>query len=97
MALTGKIFAERKAGPGGKPDASAASIGDFTEFGALPREMIIRLGLRHVYTMPVVLEDNSTVQVPIYRAEVLWRKKWHTAYVQESTEGSDEGWQKYGA
>ncbi len=67
-----------------------------TEFGTLPRETIICLGLRHVYTMPVVLEDNSTAQVPIYRAEVLWRKQWRTVYIQESVDGTDEGWRKFG-
>ena len=76
-------------------DVSAAIIGDFTELGTLPRETIIRLGLRHVYTMPVVLKDGSTAQVAIYRAEVLWRKQWRTVYVQESADGADEGWHKY--
>ena len=102
MALTGKIFAERKPVPSGarasaveQEDNVAASIGDFTEFGTLPRETITRLGLRHVYTMPVVLEDGSIGPVAIYRAEVLWRKQWRTVYVQESVDGADEGWHKY--
>ena len=102
MALTGKIFAERQPTPGGKrsgtaeQDDSAVFIGDFTEFGTLPRETIIRLGLRHVYTLPVVLEDNSIPQLPIYRAEVLHRRKWRTVYVQESVDGADEGRRKHG-
>ena len=100
MALMGKVFAERILVSIGKQDSTAeqedeVAAGDFTEFGTLPRETIIRLGLRHVYTMPVVLEDGSTMQVPVYRAEVLWRKRWRTIYVQESAEGADEGWHKY--
>lgn len=67
-----------------------------TEFGALPQETIIRLGLRHVYTMPVVLEDKSITQVLIYQAEVLEDKKWRTVYVQKEDEPG-EGRQKYGA
>ena len=102
MALTGKVFAERKLVPSGKrgsitkqEDDAAASVGDFTEFGTLPRKTIIRLGLRHVYTMPVVLEDKSTKQVSIYQAEVLWCKKWRTVYVQENEDETDEGWHKF--
>lgn len=99
MALSGQIFAERKpVAPGKKREVFQKPL-DFseiarTEFGTLPRETIIRLGLRHVYTMPVVLEDKSTEQVPIYRAEVLWRKKWRTVYVQESADEAEAGWHK---
>ena len=89
MALMGKVFAERKpllarerGNAAKQKDAQEVSVGDFTEFGTLPREAITRLGLRHVYTMPVVLEDNSTAQFPIYRAEVLWRIQWRRVYVQ---------------
>ncbi len=96
MALTGKLFAERKAVPSGKQDASADLMGDFTEFGTLPRETIIRLGLRHVYTLPVVLEDKITKEVHIYKAEVLWRKTWRTVYVQECADEADKGRHKYG-
>jgi len=96
MALMGEVFAERNIS--GKKRRVTQKPLDFseiacTEFGTLPRETIIRLGLRHVYTMPVVLEGIST-QVLIYRAELLWRKKWRTVYVQESEDEADEGWHK---
>ncbi len=100
--VTGKVFAERKPISSGKrsstakQDATTDLIGTSTEFGTLPRETIIRLGLRHVYTMPVVLEDKSIEQVPIYQAEVLEDKKWRTVYVQECEDAADEGRQKYG-
>jgi hypothetical protein len=89
MALSGKIFAERKPQFPGKKRLDDAGPSDFseitcTEFGTLPRETITRLGLRHVYTMPVVLEDKSTKQVLIYLAEVLEDNQWRTVYVQES-------------
>ena len=96
MALTGKVFAKRKAAPSGKQDASADLMGDFTEYGTLPRETIVRLGLRHVYSMPIVLEDSSTAQVSIYRAEVLYHKQWRTVYVQESDGDAGEDRHKYG-
>ena len=100
MALSGQIFAERKPAVSEKKRGVAKKQTDFseiacTEFGTLPRESIKELGLRHVYTMPIVLEDNSTAQVPIYRAEVLWRNKWRTVYVQESQDEAVTGWQKY--
>lgn len=69
----------------------------YIEFGTLPQETIVHIGLRHVYTMPIVLEDKSTAQVLVYQAEVLEDKKWRTVYVQESEDKPDEGWQKYGA
>jgi hypothetical protein len=91
--VTRKVFAERKPIPSGKrsrkakqENASAVAVGDFTEFGTLPIETIIRLGLRHVYTMPVVLEDKSTKQVLIYLAEVLEDNQWRTVYVQGSAD-----------
>ena len=83
MALIGKVFAERKAVSNGRQDASADLVGSCTEFGTLLRETIMRLGLRHVYTMPVVLNDQSVKQVFVYQAEVLWRKQWRTVYVRE--------------
>ncbi len=100
MALVGEVFAERKPVVPGKKRGGTQKQLDFseiacTEFGTLPRETIIRLGLRHVYTMPVVLEDKSTEQVLIYQAEVLEDKKWRTVYVQESADEADEGWQEY--
>ena len=80
MALTGKVFAERKPSLWSKwsiakQEDAPVSIGDFTEFGTLPRETITRLGLRHVYTLPTVLEDGSTAQILIYRAEVFDRRR----------------------
>ncbi len=101
MALVGEIFAERKpVVPGKKRRGTQKQLGfseiACTEFGTLPRETIIRLGLRHVYTMPVVLEDKSTKQVLIYKAEVLEDKKWRTVYMQECEDEADEGWHKLG-
>jgi hypothetical protein len=95
MALLGKIFAERQPVVPGKKRRGTQKALDFseiacTEFGTLPRETITRLGLRHVYTMPVVLEDKSTKQILIYQAEVLEDKKWRTVYVQEDKD-EDEG------
>ena len=91
--LAGEVFAERPLNALRKKCKKQSDVSKIacTKFGTLPREMVARLGLRHVYTMPVVLEDKSTAQVPIYRAEVLWRKRWRTIYVQESAEGADEG------
>ena len=99
MALVGEIFAERPLNALSKKCKKQADFSEIarTEFGTLPRETIIRLGLRHVYTMPVVLEDKSIAQILIYQAEVLWQRKWRTVYVQENEHEPDEGWHKYGA
>ncbi len=97
MALTGEVFAERPPNVLDKKRKKQADFSEIacTEFGTLSRETIVRLGLRHVYTMPVVLEDKSTAQVFIYQAEVFEDKKWRTVYVQEEDE-QEEGWHKYG-
>ena len=96
--LSGQIFAERPSNALSRKHKKQADFSEMacTEFGTLPQETIIRLGLRHVYTMPVVLGDGSTKQVSIYQAEVLWQKKWRTVYVQENADDPDEGWYKYG-
>ena len=46
-------------------------------------EMIARLGLKQVHTAQVVLGDGSEVQIPVYRAEVLWHEQWRLIYVHE--------------
>lgn len=97
MALAGEVFAEHPPNVLDKKRNRQADFSEIacTEFGTLPRETIVRLGLRHVYTMPVVLENKTTTEVFVYQAEVLWQKKWRTVYVQEEEE-PDEGWHKHG-
>ena len=96
MTLVGKVFAERRPVAMGKKSIAASeqiAIPEIacTEFGTLPRKEIIRLSLRHVYTMPVVLKDKSRVLVDVYQAEVFENKQWRTVYVQESADGADKG------
>ena len=96
--LSGEIFAERnipkkkRSGVITQEDAPEALIGDFTEFGTLPREMITRLGLRHVSPGPVVLKEERPAQVDVYRAEVFEDGQWRTVYVCE--DDPDKGWHK---
>ena len=73
---------------GQQEDFSAVLDTGFTEYLTLSRETIARLSLRHVHTAQVVLGDGSEVQVPVYRAEVLWHGQWRLIYVHETAGGA---------
>lgn len=60
----------------------------FTEYLTLSPDAIAKLGLQHAHTAQVVLGDGSEVQVPVYRAEVLWHGQWCIIYVHETEGGA---------
>lgn len=67
-------------------DFAAVLDTGFTEYLTLSSEIIARLGLKQVHTAQVVLGDGSEVQIPVYRAEILWHDHWRLIYVH-ATEG----------
>lgn len=69
-------------------DFAAVLDTGFTEYLTLSAETIARLGLRRVHTAQVVLGDGSEVQIPVYRAEVLWHEQWRLIYVHETDGGA---------
>lgn len=69
-----------------KEDFEAVLDTGFTEYLTLSAEVIARLGLEQVHTAQVILGDGSEVQIPVYRAEVLWHDQWRLIYVH-ATEG----------
>ena len=76
IAVKKRGFAKNKK----KPDFSEIAC---TEYGTLPRDTILTLGLRHVSTASVVLNIGSRVPMEVYQAEVLDRGQWRTVYVCE--------------
>lgn len=60
----------------------------FTEYLTLSPNAIAKLGLQHAHTAQVVLGDGSEVQVPVYRAEVLWHGQWRIIYIHETEGGA---------
>lgn len=92
--ITGQVTSDREAvipvdvrgAEERQEDFEAALDTGFTEYLTLSPEIIARLGLKQVHTAQVVLGDGSEVQIPVYRAEVLWHDHWRLIYVH-ATEG----------
>ena len=94
ILITGQVTPDREAVipvevrgvEGRQEDFTAVLDTGFTEYLTLSSEIIARLGLKQVHTAQVVLGDGSEVQIPVYRAKVMWHGQWRLIYIH-ATEG----------
>lgn len=58
----------------GQPDLSIEFVVDtgFTDYLTLPPAAVTAMGLPFLYHMSAALADDSTVEIPVYLAAILW-------------------------
>ena len=58
----------------GKPDLTIEYVVDtgYTDYLTLPYAAVATMGLRFLHRIPADLADDSTVEIDVYRATIIW-------------------------